>query len=131
MPLLFGMLRYIVPSLPFLVSPQHWFAGYGGLSRDVYFADVCFVQRGRDPDLALAILVLDVVLVLDFGLVLDLVLDVDVLDLVLDVDVLDFGPPDVLLVPSLALVRVVLALFDLIGIFLTLFPFFLFFGGPF
>jgi hypothetical protein len=86
----------------------------------VYLADVCFVQRRRDPDLALAILVLDVALVLDL-----------VLGLVLDVDVLDFGPPDVLLVPALALVRVlvrVLALFDLIGIFLTLFPFFCFWG---
>lgn len=71
-PLLFGVLRYIVPSLPFFVSPQHWFAGNGGLSRVVYFADVCRTHRPlRAPDLALASLVLDVDLVLDLDAALE------------------------------------------------------------
>ena len=61
------MLQYIVRSLPRLVFPQHWFAGSGGLSRFVYFADVCLAQpRDLVPD----------VLALDFGLV-----DLDFVDL--------------------------------------------------
>lgn len=63
MPLMLGMLRYIAPSLPFFVSPQHWFAGNGGLPRVVYLADVCLTHRPlRDPDLALGRLVLDAAL---------------------------------------------------------------------
>jgi hypothetical protein len=53
MPLMFGMLRNIVPSLPLFVSPQHWFAGNGGLPRVVYLAEVCLTQPLRDPDLDL------------------------------------------------------------------------------
>ena len=63
MPLMLGMLRYIAPSLPLFVSPQHWFAGNGGLPRVVYLADVCLTHRPlRDPDLALGRLVLDAAL---------------------------------------------------------------------
>ena len=56
MPRLLGTLRYIVPSFPLLVAPQHWFAGNGGLFRVVYFAEVCRTHRdiGLDLDLDLA-----------------------------------------------------------------------------
>jgi len=35
------MLWYTFPSLPTIFRPRHWFAGNGGLFRDVYFAVVC------------------------------------------------------------------------------------------
>jgi hypothetical protein len=38
---LFGLLWYTFPSLPTIFRPRHWFAGNGGLFRDVYFAVVC------------------------------------------------------------------------------------------
>jgi hypothetical protein len=69
MPLMLGVLRNIVPSLPLFVSPRHWFAGNGGLPRVVYRAEVCLTHRPlRDPELDL--LVLDL-LVLDAALGLD------------------------------------------------------------
>jgi hypothetical protein len=73
--------------LPRFVSPQHWFAGNGGLSRVVYFADVCRTHRRLlDPESALANRVFDVH---RDRLVLDLVLDLDALDaLDLDLDAL-------------------------------------------
>ena len=40
-PFLFGVLWYTFPSLPTIFRPRHWFAGNGGLFRDVYFAVVC------------------------------------------------------------------------------------------
>lgn len=40
-PFLFGLLWYTFPSLPTIFRPRHWFAGNGGLFRDVYFAVVC------------------------------------------------------------------------------------------
>ena len=65
------MLQYIVRSLPRLVSPQHWFAGNGGLPRFGYFADVCLAHpRDLVPD----------VLALDFGLV-KVDFDLDFVDL--------------------------------------------------
>ena len=38
---MFGLLWYTFPSLPTIFRPRHWFAGNGGLFRDVYFAVVC------------------------------------------------------------------------------------------
>jgi hypothetical protein len=73
---LFGVLWYTFPSLPTIFRPRHWFAGNGGLFRDVYFAVVC-----SSHDFAFCFDVLEVAF-FDF-------LDVDFFDF-LEVD-FDFG----------------------------------------
>ena len=79
-PFLFGVLWYTFPSLPTIFRPRHWFAGNGGLFRDVYFAVVC-----SSHDFAFVFFdVLEVDFCFDF-------LDVDFFDF-LDVDFdFDFG----------------------------------------
>ena len=69
-PFLFGLLWYTFPSLPTIFRPRHWFAGNGGLLRDVYFAVVCSSH--------------DFVFCFDF-----LDVDIDFFDF-LDVDFFDF-----------------------------------------
>lgn len=45
MPNSLGTDLYLAPSLPVTTMPQHSFAGYGGLGRDVYFFVVCLKHR--------------------------------------------------------------------------------------
>ncbi len=78
-PFLFGLLWYTFPSLPTIFRPRHWFAGNGGLLRDVYFAVVC---SSHDFDFCFDFL--EVGFCFDF-----LDVDFDFFDL-LDVD-FDFG----------------------------------------
>ena len=43
-PLIAAFDLYQLPSLPLLMEPGHWFAGYGGEGRFEYFFVYCFVQ---------------------------------------------------------------------------------------